>query len=1114
MKTIIRDTVLKPRLAMGLRTTLVLLSVLSIFSSALAQQGISDRPAMKPGRKHPASKPLPPGMQKSMTAGTITTTFGAVLKTDGNGCYWEVAYKWECPNQSAQYYDYNLPHGIQLTVSGATIRYIGTLGNSNSPVDPTITGHGWGSVPIPEFSSSPYSAWSIPAANSTAVKWVQQPTTGANPYEHHACGTAQNYDLGIISEATFVTARVYVTPTFGFVQHIEMVDLDGSGIPMYFGEAFGPPIPTPVPASPCICSETATVIHLDADPQTSTIEPVPAPTTILWYKYPLTACGDVCPPPPITIPPPAPWVLVNTSAVPAIGANECPTNTLDVSTCYIALLENPCFSYYSNIGHVKVTQPIVGAIVVTPEAGQDALTATNHICNQWTGSLAFAPDKCCLVHPFTANNPVTWTESINGGSPSPVPAAYVTDLSLVGPSSFSAECCKTFTYTASTANSCGAYSTSFTVIVDRALQSINAANSDVVLGASVWTDPVTPPTASSPFGPICDSQSVIISAAPKCSGDPCEGIKILDWLEYSSWTDPNVTPPLPTPGNLNGWVQIPGASGTPYFTNKLGNPSTNCNIKSKWYCVGISNGACPKIYSYPYEIQVKPPLSVTVKEVGDCIPNIVLKAKACYTPVTYQWYLDGQLIPATTANVSVGQPGYYYVVVTDAACNVSAKSKPILVCGPPVVKISGPCGICKGSSIELKAIQALDPYGCNTDCEYLWTGSATFGGSSSGATITVTSPGTYSVTVKCGPCSTKVTHLVEACPPIVACECREWSTGVVSLSNAASVVTTFPCGGGGAIDAGIYTITTPTFICNPSSCPPTYTWTVTGTALGSGGPSTSNSFNFNFSAQGIYNVTVTPLCGTKKCNPCTLKITVKECTCKKDGKLTVMRPAVAKTSKITDPNICNDTVSVANGSNTVVANYTCVTCATIYKWEFLTSPVGSPIITNTSGTFSYNYLIPGDYKVRVIAMCGGRACDTCIFVFRVGPWEMLITDGVLESENDPVNVELENARQKFASTPFGKSIEKWYAELKAKDAIPTMLTKHFADVRTMLSISRKLIQKRGTMEKKDIVAIEGVLKMMDKEIAPAPIGLIDEAIKRLDSAVGQDWSAIKEILSK
>jgi gliding motility-associated-like protein len=103
--------------------------------------------------------------------------------------------------------------------------------------------------------------------------------------------------------------------------------------------------------------------------------------------------------------------------------------------------------------------------------------------------------------------------------------------------------------------------------------------------------------------------------------------------------------------------------------------------------------------------------------------------------VTYLWAPGGQ----TTASITVTQPGTYSVIVSDGSCS-SYDTVTVYQSTHAPVLLRNDTAVCPGASVTLSP--SGSPY-----VTYLWSNQATT------ATITVSAPGNYSVTVNDGNCT-------------------------------------------------------------------------------------------------------------------------------------------------------------------------------------------------------------------------------------------------------------------------------------------------------------------------------------------------------------------------
>ena len=167
-----------------------------------------------------------------------------------------------------------------------------------------------------------------------------------------------------------------------------------------------------------------------------------------------------------------------------------------------------------------------------------------------------------------------------------------------------------------------------------------------------------------------------------------------------------------------------------------------------------------------------------------------------------------------------------------------------------------------------------------TKWEVTKDGSSFSSGNGSSGTFTPTSNGTYTLTTysncngkECKPCIT--TFIVEDCIDEKPCDCGEWSDFPIKVQTGGAIISRIKCNGSSSLGIGAYSIQYPNFICNPNdkTCLASYSWSVQGPVTGNG---TGNLINFNFSLAGTYTITLTPICGNKKCKPCKIVIRIED----------------------------------------------------------------------------------------------------------------------------------------------------------------------------------------------------------------------------------------------
>ena len=153
-------------------------------------------------------------------------------------------------------------------------------------------------------------------------------------------------------------------------------------------------------------------------------------------------------------------------------------------------------------------------------------------------------------------------------------------------------------------------------------------------------------------------------------------------------------------------------------------------------------------------------------------------------------------------------------------------------------------------------------------------------GNGSSGTFTPTANGTYTLTTyancngkECKPCIT--TFIVEDCIDEKPCDCGKWGDSAIKIQKGGTIISNVKCDGDVSLGIGTYGIQYPNFICNPNdkTCLVSYSWSVQGPITGNG---TGQLINFNFSLAGTYTITLTPICGNKKCKPCIIVIKIED----------------------------------------------------------------------------------------------------------------------------------------------------------------------------------------------------------------------------------------------
>jgi hypothetical protein len=469
---------------------------------------------------------------------------------------------------------------------------------------------------------------------------------------------------------------------------------------------------------------TTPVVNYSIGPDTSvctgsafTISVVPPPppgSTVKWYKYTPTPPTQPCPP--VSCPIGPPWVLAQT------GGSSFNTNILTQTTCYVAVVEYGCNVWVSNVRRVNVCPGPPDATITVTGPPTTLINNVPHACRSWSGQLCLNsstfPCPTKIVRWEIRRRNLTYPSACNPqwGAWSPwIPISGSAGKVCINTGNLTVApgACQTqYEFRAVLQNACGTSTPSYTIVIDR--------------------PPVPGSITAYPLPPLCYDKATKLTYSTSCA-------EVVEWEKREELS--------PCTNTWGPWTPIPGSQGTcVWWTNNL--------QKTTQYRVKVKNGACPPVYSPVYTVTVKPQLSVTItaNQTVLCPPGVTLTAQTtygppCSYPVSYQWYQDGLPIPgATSSTYSPTSPGNYYVVVSDTSCG-KAKSNVITVCGKPQLEIDAPCCVCPGETITVTANVLWLPANCQPpSCTYQWNTGATT------PSISVTSPGTYTVTVTCGIC--------------------------------------------------------------------------------------------------------------------------------------------------------------------------------------------------------------------------------------------------------------------------------------------------------------------------------------------------------------------------
>lgn len=406
----------------------------------------------------------------------------------------------------------------------------------------------------------------------------------------------------------------------------------------------------------------------------------------------------------------------------------------------------------------------------------------------------------------------------------------------------------------------------------------------------------------------------------------------------------------------------------------------------------------------------------------------------------------------------------YRVQVANGPCD-EASSNPVLVNVIPkpsvLVSVSGPITFCAPGSVTLTATGFPSyPPPVSPTVPYQWFHNGLPAGS--GPTLVASASGNYWVVYSTG-CGSVRSQLVEV-----------RAIKVLAAIAGACGVCPPDCIALEAVVAG-------------GDNPYSYNWSYSGVP----GPIPGQTFSACPTVPTTYNLWV------KDANGCVATATHEVDICEK-----------FEVDAGADRPICMFSSTTLGGVPTVtgggVGPYT-------YNWSPATglssTTVNNPLAVGVN---------PTTYTLTVTDAQGCQASDTVkVGIKLCSPWAILFKSGLLRGEDDPVNRALERARLALAGSDLQPKIEEWYARLNERDWVTPILEnpQHRIQAELLLDAGRGLIEEGQELSRLHLPLIRMAFRILEREGAPAPEGLIAEVMHRLDAAVGKPWPEVLEILA-
>jgi len=258
--------------------------------------------------------------------------------------------------------------------------------------------------------------------------------------------------------------------------------------------------------------------------------------------------------------------------------------------------------------------------------------------------------------------------------------------------------------------------------------------------------------------------------------------------------------------------------------------------------------------------------------------------------------------------------------------------------------------------------------------------------------------------------------------PCADCDCKGSKWGDIIMTQGNNPPVKLKCNNPYTLQCNLPYSINASYICKDTTCGKKVTYVLyppTGSPI-------SGNVPLNFTpVAGVYVLTLYGWCGDKKCDSCTIDLTVKcDCDCKgsKWGPITVAQAEnggdVGKAVIVAPMTVnCGKTYDLpCNKPYTVNASFSCKDSACNGKVTYsLQPPVGLPITGTLPLTFTPNQ--NGVYVLTLYGWCGTKICDSCVIKFNVkcdpcncdgSHWGDIILNGGINDggnhDGDPKNV--------------------------------------------------------------------------------------------------------------